>query len=113
MPEHPRVRVQLSEPRPLALRTRSVVPVASWSGDRYRKTRSASHELAGPSQAAASELCRSGHQLEFLGSILVYSDETAFFLFEGAEEDVRAASERADVPSSVCSSRCKFDCPLK
>jgi hypothetical protein len=40
----------------------------------------------------------SGHQLEFLGSILVHSDKTAFLLFEGAEEDVRAASERADVP---------------
>jgi hypothetical protein len=49
-------------------------------------------------QAAASELRREGHQLEFLSSILVYTDETVFFLFEGTPEDVRAASVRARVP---------------
>jgi hypothetical protein len=65
-----------------------------WAGVDERKLASA----VGRAQAAASELRRSGHQLEFLGSILVYSDETAFFIFEGAEEDVRAASERAEVP---------------
>jgi hypothetical protein len=65
-----------------------------WTGVDERKLASAVTRA----QAAASELRLAGHQLEFLGSILVRSDETAFFLFEGAEEDVREASERADVP---------------
>lgn len=46
----------------------------------------------------ASELRRHGRDVEFLGSILVPEDETVFCLFDGAEEDVRAVSERAGMP---------------
>jgi hypothetical protein len=49
-------------------------------------------------QAAALQLRRQGHDVEFRGSILVYADETVFCLFEGREPDVRAASERAGLP---------------
>ena len=47
---------------------------------------------------AAVELGTSGRDVEFLGSILVPADETVFCLFEGAEADVRAASEQAGMP---------------
>jgi hypothetical protein len=47
---------------------------------------------------AASELRRQGGDVDFVGSILVPADETVFWLFEGREADVRAASERAGVP---------------
>ncbi len=49
-------------------------------------------------QAAALRLRREGDEIEFLGSVLVYADETVFWLFEGREADVRVASERAGVP---------------
>jgi hypothetical protein len=49
-------------------------------------------------RAAALQLRREGHDIEFRGSILVYADETVFCLFEGREPDVRAASERAGLP---------------
>jgi hypothetical protein len=48
--------------------------------------------------AAASDLRNSGRRVYFVGSILVPADETVFCLFDGAEEDVRAVSERAEVP---------------
>lgn len=44
---------------------------------------------------AARDLQGQGRELRFLGSLLVAADETVFCLFEGAEIDVRAASERA------------------
>ena len=48
--------------------------------------------------AAASELRGSGRQVEFLGAILVPTDETVFCLFEGRKADVRAVCDRAEVP---------------
>jgi len=48
--------------------------------------------------AAARELQRHGRDLKFPCSILVPADETVFCFFDGAEEDVRAASSRAGVP---------------
>ena len=47
---------------------------------------------------AASEIRRSGRRVDFRGSILILADETVFCLFDGAEQDVRAVSEQADVP---------------
>jgi hypothetical protein len=47
---------------------------------------------------AAAELRRQGGEVDLLTAILVPDDETVFCLFEGAEADVRAVSERADVP---------------
>jgi hypothetical protein len=49
-------------------------------------------------QSAASELRRSGREVDFRGSILVPTDETVFCLFDGAEADVRAVSEQAEMP---------------
>ncbi|SRR6266536_4383068 len=48
--------------------------------------------------AAAGELRRDGRDVQFLGAILVHADETAFCLFDGAEEDVRAVSTQAGIP---------------
>ena len=48
--------------------------------------------------AAAGQLRRAGHDVDFQGSILVPADETVFCLFDGDEEDIRAVSERAGVP---------------
>lgn len=61
-------------------------------------------------QAAAAELGREGHELRFVGSILVLSDETVFCLFDGCEADVLRASEKAGVPfERVLESR-RIDC---
>jgi thioesterase domain-containing protein len=49
----------------------------------------------GRAQEAAHQLRREGQDVEFRGSILVYADETVFWLFEGCESAVRAASEWA------------------
>jgi hypothetical protein len=43
-------------------------------------------------------LRRQGHELRFVSSVLIPSDETVFCFFEGDEADVRLASERAGVP---------------
>jgi Protein of unknown function (DUF4242) len=48
--------------------------------------------------AAAADLRRAGHAVEFIGSVLVPHDETVFCLFEGPETNVRAASEQAGLP---------------
>ena len=55
-------------------------------------------EAAARAAAAAGELRRHGHELQFLCSILVPADETVFCFFDGAEDDVRAASLQAGVP---------------
>jgi hypothetical protein len=44
---------------------------------------------------ATCDLRQQGHEVWFLGSILVSVDETVFFVFEGPEAQVRVASERA------------------
>jgi hypothetical protein len=49
-------------------------------------------------QAAAAQLRGEGIEIEFLGSILLYADETVFCFFAGCEADVRAASEWAGLP---------------
>jgi hypothetical protein len=46
---------------------------------------------------AVARLCDRGRELQFVGSILVPADETVFWLFDGEEADVRAASEQAGV----------------
>jgi len=48
--------------------------------------------------SATSALRRRGRDVDFLGSILVPTDETIFSLFEGCESDVRAACARAGLP---------------
>ena len=48
--------------------------------------------------AAAAELRRDGRRLRFLGSILVPTEETVFWLFDGLEADVRTVSVQAGFP---------------
>ena len=49
-------------------------------------------------EAAVADLRRSGRPVDLVGSILVPADETVFCLFDGSEDDVRAASLQAGVP---------------
>jgi hypothetical protein len=53
---------------------------------------------AGRARAAVGEARRAGHELEFLGSILIPAEETVFCLFAGSEADVRAVSREAGLP---------------
>jgi hypothetical protein len=46
---------------------------------------------------ASDEMSRQGHDLRFVASILVPSDETVFWLFDGDEADVGAVSKQAGV----------------
>jgi hypothetical protein len=42
-------------------------------------------------------LCRQGRDLRFVGSILVLSEETVFYLFDGDEQDVVAITKQLGV----------------
>jgi hypothetical protein len=48
--------------------------------------------------AAAAKLSGSGRSVRYVGSLLVRADEVVLCLFEGAEENVRAAAELAAIP---------------
>ena len=74
--------------------SRSYLVECDWPGVNEEKLAAAVRRA----QAAASKLRRSGREVDFHGSILVPTDETVFCLFDGAEEDVRAVSEQADMP---------------
>jgi hypothetical protein len=58
-------------------------------------TESAHAAAAERARAAADETTGA---VQFLGSILIPSEETVFCLFSGRREDVRAASARAELP---------------
>jgi hypothetical protein len=47
---------------------------------------------------AVGEAVQAGEQLRYLGSMLMRADEVVFCLFEGPEDAVRRAAERAQVP---------------
>jgi hypothetical protein len=48
--------------------------------------------------AVAAELSDRGESVRYLGSLLLAEDEVVFCRFEGSEESVRRAAERAAVP---------------
>ena len=64
-----------------------------WPGVNEQTVAEASRRV----QAASLELGR-GHELRFLGSLLIPADETVFSLFQGTEADVRAIAQEADIP---------------
>jgi hypothetical protein len=55
-------------------------------------------QAASRAQAAAAQVRSRGGEVDFLSSILVPVDEMIFYLFEGNEHDVRAASEQTGGP---------------
>jgi hypothetical protein len=59
-------------------------------------TLSLAQELTQRVSAEAAERPDSG--VSFLGSLLMPGDEVLLCVFSGAQEDVRAVSERADLP---------------
>jgi len=74
--------------------SRSFLVECYWPGVSEEKLADA----VGRVREAAAALRREGRGVQFLGSILVPTDETVFCLFVGAEEDVRTVSEQADMP---------------
>jgi hypothetical protein len=54
-------------------------------------------EVAQRAQEAADASSRQGRDLRFAGSILVLSEETVFYLFDGDEEDVVAITKQLGV----------------
>jgi hypothetical protein len=62
-----------------------------WPGVSERKLAAAMERA----QAAVADVCRAGRPVDLVGSILVPADETVFCLFDGSEDDVRAASAQA------------------
>jgi hypothetical protein len=54
-------------------------------------------EVAQRAQEAADGFSRQGRDLRFVGSILVLSEETVFYLFDGDEEDVVAITKQLGV----------------
>jgi hypothetical protein len=75
-------------------RSRSYLVEYYWPGVSEQKLAVA----AGQMQRAAENLRARGHDLQFIGSILVPTDETVFCLFDGIEADVRNVSEQVRVP---------------
>jgi hypothetical protein len=49
-------------------------------------------------RAAVSEIAAVGQPVGYSGSLLMPTDEVVLFLFEGSEDLVRQAAERAGVP---------------
>jgi hypothetical protein len=81
-------------PETAGSRSRSYVVECYWPGVSEEKLTAAARRA----DEAASALRELGADVDFVGSILVPADETVFCLFDGIEEDVREASERAGVP---------------
>jgi Protein of unknown function (DUF4242) len=73
---------------------RSYLVECYWPGVSEEKLAAA----AGRIQRAADDLRDRGHELQFIGSILVPADETVFCLFDGPEASVRNVSKKAGVP---------------
>lgn len=68
---------------------RRVLLARSERGEARRHRRASAQRLLG---------APAPRNVSFVGSILVLADETVFCLFDGREEDVRAATVRAGVP---------------
>ena len=49
-------------------------------------------------RAVVSEIAPTGQPLSYAGSLLMPTDEVVLFLFEGPEDQVRQAAQRAGVP---------------
>jgi hypothetical protein len=55
-------------------------------------------ELDARAEAAAADLSASGRPVRYLGSLLMRRDEVVLCLFEGSQQAVLEAAERAKVP---------------
>lgn len=75
-------------------KSRSYLVEYYWPGVSVQKLAVAAEKI----QRAAEDLRARGHDLQFIGSIFVPTDETVFCLFDGNEADVRSVSEQARVP---------------
>ena len=65
-----------------------------WPGVREADLRQLDNRV----HAVVADLARSGEQVRYLGSLLMCGDEVVLCLFEGAEQTVREAAQRAQVP---------------
>ena len=73
---------------------RSYLAECYWPGVSEQKLAAAVVQI----QRATEDLRLQGHEVRFVGSILLPVDETVFCLFDGTEDGVRSVSEQACVP---------------
>jgi hypothetical protein len=55
-------------------------------------------ELDARAEASTAELSRRGDDVSYLGSLLLLDDEVVLCRFEGAEDSVRRAAQKAAIP---------------
>ena len=65
-----------------------------WTGVTEQDVRAQEERI----RAAVSEISSVGQPLGYSGSLLMPTDEVVMFLFEGSEDLVRLAAQRAGVP---------------
>jgi len=65
-----------------------------WAGVTEQDVRAADARLC----AAVAELASSGRNVAYAGPLVMPTDEVVMYLFEGPEELVRLAAERAQIP---------------
>ena len=65
-----------------------------WSGVTEQDVRASDSRLC----AAISELVSNGHHIGYAGPLVMPTDEVVMYLFEGTEEIVKLAAERAGIP---------------
>jgi hypothetical protein len=65
-----------------------------WAGVTEEDVRAADARLC----AAVAELVSTGQQLAYAGPLVMPTDEVVMYLFEGPEDLVKLAAERAQIP---------------
>lgn len=65
-----------------------------WTGVTEQDVRAQEERI----RSAVSEITSAGQPLSYSGSLLMPTDEVVMFLFDGSEEQVRLAAQRAGVP---------------
>jgi hypothetical protein len=55
-------------------------------------------DLDARAEASAAELSRRGEHVSYLGSLLLLDDEVVLCRFEGAEDSVHRAAQKAGIP---------------
>ena len=65
-----------------------------WAGVTEQDVRAADERIC----SVVAELASSGEQVGYAGPLVMPTDEVVMYLFQGSEESVRLAAERADIP---------------
>ncbi len=76
----------------------SYVAECFWTGVTERDVSALDERIRTAVSEVVSEVAPAGQPLRYTGSILMPTDEVVLFLFDGSEDLVRLAAERAGVP---------------